>query len=126
MKQHKTDHQISTVGQDDFPELEGKVIIFDNSGVVYSGIVVGCNRSVGVTIVNANDKDDYLFCQRGPVAPGYHKGQEERDHVVFEYTLQAIKDGVWNYDEFAQALKDAGVVPHLGGGVSAASCAYGQ
>jgi hypothetical protein len=126
MKQHKTDNQISTVGQDDFPELEGKVIIVDLGGAVYGGLVVGCNRGVGVTIVNAEDRYDYLFCLRGCVAPGHIKGKEKHDKVVFEYTLQAIKDGVFNLDELQQALVDAGLSATINCGASAARCAYAQ
>lgn len=121
MKDYKPGHKISTVGQDDFPEYEGRTIVFDNEFKVYSGLIVGFNRSVGVTIVDANDKDRYLFCYRGPVAPGHRKGREDRDHAVFEYCIKAVEQGVFNSVEF-----DGVVGRTSGSNLSAASCAYAQ
>lgn len=124
MKQHKTEHQISTVGQDDYPEYEGRVIIFDNGSITYSGLIVGFNRSVGVTIVDANNKDKYLFCFRGPVAPGHIKGLEKRDQAVFDYLVKAVEQGVYNDEEFQEAMSEVG--GSSSGAASAAGCAYAQ
>ena len=88
MKDLNLDIKVSTVGEDDRPDLEGKIITYDpGTGKPVSAIVVGCNRSVGCTIVDANDKDHYHACVTGPCLP---------DHPVDWY------DG--HYDEFFDVL----------------------
>ena len=91
------DIKISTVSRDDYPELEGKLVDYEyRDGVVKTGIVVGCNRSLGITIVNAENKEHYLVCFAGPVAPG---GGHSFDpfactyNEFFDYTLECIKEG---------------------------------
>ena len=87
------DIRISTVGRDDYPELEGKLIETDYE----TGVVVGCNRSLGITIVDAQNKDHFLVCFAGPIAPG--GGTDFSDYTctymeMFDYTLECIKAGV--------------------------------
>jgi hypothetical protein len=122
MKQHKTDHKISTVGQDDFPEYEGKTIVYKGYDEDKTALIVGCNRSVGVTLVDANDKDNYIYCQSGPVAPGYVKGYEEAEEIAFDYCLEAFDAGVFDIKEFWRRVS----ITAYGGPASASVCAYSQ
>jgi len=58
------------VAKDDYPELEGKIINYDyGTGNGVKCLVVGCNRSVGVTVVELRDKKIYSLCYHGPVCP---------------------------------------------------------
>ena len=59
----------------DYPELEGKVIDVISDGVLYKGLVAGCCLDVGVTVVNTQDNDEYLFCILHSYANSYDKVQ---------------------------------------------------
>jgi hypothetical protein len=70
MKNLDLDIKVSTVGEDDRPDLEGKIIPYvHGDGDTYSSLVVGCNRSVGVTLIDPNNKKHYHICLRGPALP---------------------------------------------------------
>ena len=69
--------------QKDYSKLEGKGVIYISPSGFYrcEGKVVGCDPEIGITIVNANDPDHYLFCVKGPASPlwqhrkpGWNKG----------------------------------------------------
>lgn len=55
--------------QTDFPELEKKKYTFYNGRIDKLARVAGCNYDIGITIINAEDKNDYLFCFPGPNSP---------------------------------------------------------
>ena len=56
------------------------------------GLVVGCDYYVGITIINAYDHDEFLFCAPGPLAP--RKSDEPFDLDQWEryyyYILECI------------------------------------
>ena len=82
--------------KDDYPEFEGKVIKYEmSSGRVEPVIVVGCNRSVGCTLINPNDKDDYHVCVIGPAAPGFRKEYWGDNYdKMFNALVQGIDEGL--------------------------------
>ncbi len=47
----------------DYPELEGKIIDYYESKKAY---IVGVNYDIGITMVNAENHEEYLSCYRGP------------------------------------------------------------
>lgn len=47
-----------------------KFIYPDGGGVNFDvGLVIGCDPGIGITIVNADDTDEFLYCLIGPLAP---------------------------------------------------------
>ena len=129
MKQMKVDHKISTVGEDDFPELEGKIIMFQPAGnqAAIPCVVVGCNRSIGVTLVNANNKDDYILCYIGPIIPEKPDGKyfnAETHEKVFNVIVEGIIDGELWSEDLADAMTSMGVKSSAGAGPQA--CAWNQ
>lgn len=119
--------RISTVGRDDYPELEGKIIDYKMSdGIIDKGIVIGCNRSVGITIVNVQDKDDYLVCFSGPVTKG--GGSDFSDspctwYEMFDALVAGIKAGKLLASELLELR--TGSADSMGT-CSSSECAYRQ
>ena len=123
------DFKLSTVGEDDYPELEGKIIDWvSSSGSVEKGVVVGCNLSVGITIVRVDDKDHYLCCLTGPVAPGecsYNEINEPEE--MLSVLIEMIQKGVVHVSRIIEYVKDYNkVVDTRGTGASSERCAYRQ
>ncbi|GAJ14278.1 unnamed protein product [marine sediment metagenome] len=83
--------------QKDFPELEGIIIDWyypDQPDEKVKGLVVGCNYDIGVTIVNADDKTDYLTCLKGPQTVGGRK-DEKWHKTSFYATVGMLRKGVY-------------------------------
>ena len=59
-------------------------------------MVVGCDRDIGITIVNTKDKEDYLFCLNGPSSPLWHKEEANilQDEGVYDKTFEFIVDQI--------------------------------
>lgn len=121
------------VAKDDHSELEGKVITFISRDKEYTGVVVGCNRSVGVTIVNAKNKDEYLCCLVGPVAPGFKKFRDASVPATdtMDYLIQGIIDGEVSMDKAvevynAQLERNNISLPVVIQHASAEVCPYNQ
>jgi len=85
----------------DYSCLEGRVIDWYNDGLYYRGLVVLCDYSLGITIVNKEDKKDNLTCINGPSSPN----TVERDHIsrvydeIFFKTVAMISRGVYIGEE---------------------------
>ena len=127
------DIRISTVGRDDYPELEGKIVKITNAMGEDEGIVVGCNRSLGCTIVKTDNKDQVLACFSGPVAPGGIKPDNMVDLLaelgktyddLFDYVVELIEKGEWKAGSFTNFLHQPGVYSH--GTCNSEYCAYTQ
>jgi len=78
-------------------QYEGKVVkIIKDGKVMFSGLVVGCDYDIGVTIVNTEDKDDYLYCLVGPSAnPEIYRSNVDRAYYneTFENLIAMFKKG---------------------------------
>ena len=115
--------KVSTVGEDDFPELEGKIItIIATNGEKSPGLVVGCNRSLGITIVDANNKNHYWCCMVGPVVPNSTVDRHIDWNDSIDFCVEMIRAGVFDIEEAFTLLK---VIGH-GGGPDGSTCAYRQ
>jgi len=75
----------------DYSEFEGKVIEFiDRFGNKYDGYIAGCDYDIGITIIDNNDRNKYLYCFRGPsYSPNFkyddhHKESFENSIAMFE------------------------------------------
>ena len=53
--------------------LEGKKVKYVSGRIKQNGIVVNIDRSIGITIVDENDKTDKLVCLNGPKTKVYKK-----------------------------------------------------
>lgn len=112
------------VVKDDYPELEGKIIDYGCSQRWGKALVVGCNRSVGLTIVNASDKTYYLVCFRGPVSA---EPSDESEWLctyneIFDLMISMIEKGKFDTDVAFEALFGT----HLVDGNCSGGCAYSQ
>lgn len=129
MKTLTKEYKISTVGEDDYPELEGKTVTFfpiDNYIPAIPCVVVGCNRSVGVTLVSADTKE-YIMCFRGPVCPGTHYESPEdvlEGNELFDAIVEGIIEGEVYAEILTEIVESHGAVP--GHSVGSHSCAYNQ
>ena len=81
-------------------ELEGKVIDFNRGDLVKKGLVVGCDREIGITIVDNSDHNSYLLCLTGPSSPLWTSRFPEttenalrltEHYKIFEYLVDQIK-----------------------------------
>lgn len=85
----------------DYPELEGKEIVFaERLGRRWAGCVVAISYHIGITIVDKENKNTFLICARGPMAPNrghnYDKGQADIDEwdQIFGVVLAGVLRGV--------------------------------
>lgn len=81
----------------DYPELEGKEVLVDTGEGIKTGIVVGCNYDIGISIINKEDKQDYLLCGSGPGAPNYISDLTDKEikaeKAIFYSHVRLIKKG---------------------------------
>jgi len=102
---------------DKYERLEGKTVIVEG----IEGIVVGCDKDVGLTIVDKNDKNHYLLCLVGPSSPNWKSFYVEGTyHKIMNLAIDMINSGHIYYDYF-----------HINNNVgtfysSAETCAFGQ
>ena len=74
-----------------YEELEGKTIVwFENSGKEYEGYVAGCDYDIGITIVDAEDKEHNLTCLNGPYSPNKEGYDPEWYDEFFLTTVDMI------------------------------------
>ena len=117
MKDLNLDIKVSTVGEDDRADLEGKLITFYDEDGAHPAVVIGCNKSVGITIVNANDPDDKYLCVRGPVIPVNTVSAHINYDDSWKVMVQMIENGHYYLDTHYELRKDTG-------GMGSMSCAY--
>lgn len=113
----------NNVTKDDYPELEGKFVTYSMSDGSYQCVVIGCNRSVGITIVDANDKEHFVICAGGPIMPDHNKFGKLFTDVWdkwFDMVVAGIESGTIDA-EATTALYDD---PNSLGNCSGSNCAY--
>lgn len=78
----------------DYPELEGKEVVYDNTEKEVKAVVSGCNYHVGISIENS---DGYLLCLNGKSSPLYKNIKEHLPRCtyrkVFHLLVKQIKEG---------------------------------
>lgn len=105
----------------DYPELEGKEIVYITRCGSEDAIVVGCNYHIGITIVSRTNRDRYLNCCIGPMAPNrggvYSRGQKDMDEwaQLFSVKIKQITEGIVYCPRMSPDNN-----------VSAESCPFGQ
>lgn len=85
-----------------YSHLEGKIIDFvDNRGDINKARVVGCDKDIGITIVDAEDKGKCIYCLQGPSSPNWSKSNDplNKDQCgkIFERVVKMIETGVLSY-----------------------------
>jgi len=107
-----------------YEELEGKEVVFKE--LSKKGIVVGCDRDIGITIVNTEDKDDYIVCLIGPSSPLWKRVLHKEDSdEVFDLLVHQIKSGYVDLTAVCSLIiSQTGQQP--GSHPSAEDCAFAQ
>ena len=116
----------------DYSELEGKEILYkrsDDSHII--GIVLFCDPHIGITIVDKEDKDHYLICYKGPLAPQWkdkdksptYPKNPEKDKVFIEL-VKAIEEGEYNTAPRMEKLSPLALMYHSNPTVE--DCPFGQ
>jgi len=97
----------------DYSVLEGREVKFVDINNKYNmhnkiGIVVGCDRDIGITIINKHNNKDYLLCHPGPSSHLIVKQQHlaEPSVVAFNYIITLIRDGVIDIDVLVEYLEN--------------------
>jgi hypothetical protein len=114
-------------------KLEGKVVDFvDRDGEHENGLVVGCEFDIGITVVNEDNHDDFLYCLIGPsssVAKDMREkfGDEAMDDGyskykrMFDNAAQQIATGTLDASELIRSNPSS-----HGSQPSAETCPFGQ
>ena len=106
-------------------------VIYKNKGrqVTCTGLIIGCDPDIGLTIINAEDKDDFLVCLIGPLAPNaskdhpdYSNGNYERCYADY---IKRIASGTVNLDLHDRAIAKIGGAS-AGSNAGKSTCAFGQ
>ena len=108
----------------DYEALEGKIIDYFNGEETLKAIVAGCNPDIGITVVAANNKDNYLCCILGPLAPQWreHFGRDGA-RKVFDSIVECIMEG---YLSGGRIKAKAGIMTPSDTKVTQSDCPFGQ
>ena len=89
----------------DYSVLEGKEVKFIDKNKKYYkhdtvGVIIGCDKDIGITIVEKHDNKHYLLCHPGPSSTIMTKNSHlsEQSVVVFDFIVTLIKDGIIDID----------------------------
>ena len=103
-------------------ELEGKVIdVFDYDGsFLAKGKVIGCDYDIGITIVDKDDPDEFLYCWIGKSSSLWKNHWDASDKTLsdeFDSYVNQIKGGCFEYSKITGETTPA---------ASAKVCPFGQ
>ena len=110
----------------DYPELENRIVVYINAdGYKGASLVVGCNFDIGLTLVDANDKDNYLFCMRGEMYPKKLTGRNDKRYKCVFYSLVSmLKKGCVDMRIILEVVNCFG--KNNGGYPSSSNCSFSQ
>lgn len=74
-----------------YKHLLGKEVKIEVEGIEYDGIVVGVHEDFGITIVNANDETDKLYC--------LNKERSSHYDEKFPWAVRCIENGEIRQDK---------------------------
>ena len=87
--------------------LENKIIEFDTGVNCKKGKVVLIDSSIGITIVNNDNPNDYLLCLILPSSPKWENHFDlEFSNDIFKAICKQIKKGVIDYEAIS-AIREA-------------------
>ncbi len=125
---------------EDYEKYEGKVVkaVRDDDETVFDALIVGLDFDIGFTIVDNNDKDNYLACLLGDTVFKDDNFSKEDYKIFFDEIVKQIKSGVINLDEMDELFNSlTGVSKEVAdiskilntvgiGGPSAEFCAFNR
>jgi len=87
-------------------------------GERYEGRVVACVKDIGITVVDANNPSEYLYCLKMKNSPNFYggKGQITMTRKLFTLYRKGIIEGVMDARLGSK---------HSGGSPSSSTCAFG-
>ena len=103
-----------------YEHLEGKVIKFVTGDKIFDARVSLIDHDIGITLVDANDKDNYLSCLIMPGSPKWNKSWNvslEEVESDFQEFISFIEEGVFT-------VVPVGMDALLGCKVSAEHCPF--
>lgn len=77
----------------DYPELEGKEIVYIYKHINNRGIVAGVNFDVGISIDSLDSPGEHLVCLHGPSFKGHTNYVSKSYKTEFFSTVAMIKKG---------------------------------
>ena len=116
----------------DYSKLEGTKVDVNTYSLIgrqdYRGVVIGCDYWVGITIVNAKNKKEYLLCLHGEKtsqARGQSpipKGNYQR---IFNFIVKQIRSGLVDIGDIDAFVNRIGRYSSQDN-ASAETCAFAQ
>lgn len=99
-----------------------EVVVINSDGESNRGVIAACEEGIGITVVDKDDKDSYLWCLKMQHSPKFYPGpgQVEMTNTLYERAVRAIETtGVLDMLEI-----HSGFLGGPGGGSSSATCAF--
>lgn len=80
-----------------YKSLEGKEIKYFGGTKWYTGIIVGCNKDIGITVVDKNNPERKLICHNGPATKAYKENKiKKKNHLItFKKRIEKLRTGVY-------------------------------
>lgn len=108
----------------EYSDNEGKEVMVKIGRTLYTGIVIGCDPDVGITVVNIDDKDHYLVCSHGMSSPILKRRLKR-----FDMCIEGVQNNVDETNEIIMRGIDIGVIDcslfgSVGYNASAESCSF--
>ena len=111
---------------ENYEELEGKIIDCWDGDIYRKGLIAGCDPDIGITIVNAEDHNNYLACLKGPGSKLWERTfNKEAYEVTFKMMVGQFKTGIYKNHEIVSMRKvnfDCGEPTQA----TAQTCPFGQ
>ncbi len=85
-----------------------------NGHIKHIGLVAGCDPNLGISIVNADNKKEYLTCLPGP-AVKEHKYFSKSYEELFNMTFKMIKKGIFDVDKTNEVYNENRRIISAGG-----------
>lgn len=112
----------------DYSHLTDRIVEWRNGKLEFTGKVVLVDFDLGITIVDADDKDHYLTCLQGPIGyrtiHGHDSPRPIKSYVrVFNKMVKMIEEGHYEIQDLPD---NAGVEDPFSRNPSSSSCVFAQ
>ena len=81
---------------DKYEKMEGKIVDYVDGVGTIKGKIIGCDKDIGVTIVDNDNPDKYLLCYAGPKSPiheGKDPGSSKLSNAVMKFLMKHMEAG---------------------------------
>lgn len=85
-------------------DLEGKkIVVYRDDYGFMDAIVAGCEKGIGITLVNKEDKEQELYCMNYMVK---NLTEEEIKHLnkKFDWIVDRLKEGMFDLEEYQKTF----------------------